>query len=52
MFDWLKKLFRPAKVEYTRDTEEHGPIVPVAPPTSGPAPAIELDTESIDPNRE
>jgi hypothetical protein len=53
VFEWLKKLFRPANVEYARDTHEHGPVVPVAPPTSGPStPAMEVDTESVDPNRE
>ncbi len=31
---------------------DHGPVVPVAPPTSGPAPAMELDTDEVDPTRE
>jgi hypothetical protein len=31
---------------------EQGPVVPVAPPTSGPAPAMELETDEVDPARE
>ena len=49
---WLKKLFRPAKVDYRADPDRHNPVVPVGPPTSGPAPAQELDTAATDPARE
>jgi hypothetical protein len=31
---------------------EQGPVIPVGPPTSGPAPAQELQTDSVDPARE
>lgn len=51
--EWLKKRFRPGKVEYRDKLDEHGPIMPVNPPTSGPStPAMEVDTESTDPTRE
>jgi hypothetical protein len=32
---------------------DHGPVVPVGPPTSGPTtPAMELETDEVDPTRE
>ena len=42
----------PGAAPPARAAPEHGPVVPVAPPTSGPAPAQEVDTESVDPARE
>lgn len=53
LLSWLKKLFRPGTLEYRDKLDEHRPVMPVNPPTSGPStPAMEVDTESTDPERE
>ena len=51
MLDRLKKLFRPADAEY-HEPDPPAPVVPVAPPTSSPAPAFPVDVEPAEPPRE
>ncbi len=57
MFEWLRKLFRPANVEY-RKPDDVQSVAPVAPPNPSVAvpPVVPLDTPAdegaVKPDRE
>ena len=50
MFERLRRLFARKEPSYGR-TDEHGPVVPVSPPTTPFPPAMEVDLDSMQEGR-
>jgi len=50
MANWFTKLFTRREPQY-REPDEHGPVVPVSPPTAPFPPAMEVDLDSMQEGR-